>query len=176
MRIWALSDLHLSFGVPNKTMDPFGPDWKDHAAKIKTSWDGQVSPEDLVLIPGDISWAMRLAEAMPDLQWIHERPGTKVIIKGNHDYWWGSLKKVREALPRSIHAIQNDAICFGDIAIGGAKLTDSPEYTFDQIIECKPNPKAREEVLLLGMRFLMKQGCTRILWQPWMDIRRIAFL
>ncbi len=136
--VWAIGDLHLSFGVPNKEMDLFGPLWHRHADAIKASWDALVSPEDIVLIPGDISWAMRLEDALPDLRWIDERPGTKILIRGNHDYWWGSVAKIRAALPQSLHVIQNDAVSIGSIAIAGARLWDTPEYTFNSIIDMKP--------------------------------------
>lgn len=136
--VWAIGDLHLSFGVPNKKMDLFGPAWRDHAATLQKAWDRLVSPNDIILIPGDISWAMRLEQALPDLQWIDERPGTKVLIKGNHDYWWASVTQVRKALPPSLHVIQNDALSFGNIAIAGAKLWDTPEFSFDSLIDIQP--------------------------------------
>jgi len=144
MRIWAIGDLHLSFGVPNKSMDVFGPQWKDHAHAISTHWKAVVHPEDLVLIPGDISWAMRLEEARIDLEWIHALPGTKVIIKGNHDYWWGSLKQIATILPPSIHIVQNNAFHWKDVAIGGSRLWDTPEYSFGKFIEFRENPHQKE--------------------------------
>jgi len=144
MKIWAIGDLHLSSGVPNKEMDLFGPAWKDHAKKIAATWDTEVSKEDLILIPGDISWALRLVEALPDLAWLEERPGTKVMIKGNHDYWWSSLSKVKKVLPPSIHLIQNSSITIGEVAIAGARLWDSPEYCFDHIIDFKPGITQKE--------------------------------
>jgi predicted phosphohydrolase len=144
MRIWAIADLHLSFGVPNKNMDVFGPGWKDHAEKIADSWKAMVGPQDLVLIPGDISWAMRLEEAAADLAWIHNLPGTKVMIKGNHDYWWGSLKQISEILPPSIHLIQNNAFHWKDVAIGGARLWDTPEYGFGQFVDFRENPREKK--------------------------------
>lgn len=119
-------------------MDLFGPSWRGHAMTIKAAWDRHVAPDDLVLIPGDISWAMRLEEAMPDLQWIDERPGTKVLVKGNHDYWWSSLNKVRKALPPSIRVIQNDAAVCDGIAIAGTRLWESPEFSFETLIDIKP--------------------------------------
>jgi len=137
MKIWAISDLHLSFSVPNKTMDLFGPEWKDHPKKIAAAWDKTVSSNDLVLIPGDISWALRLEDALLDLEWIEKRPGTKVIIRGNHDYWWSSLSKVKKVLPPSIHLIQNSSVTIGEVSIAGARLWDSPEYSFDDIIDFK---------------------------------------
>ncbi|MBF8263880.1 MAG: Phosphoesterase [Parachlamydiales bacterium] len=143
MRIWAISDLHLSFGIQNKSMDIFGPVWKDHAKKIEQSWRDLVHPDDLVLIPGDISWAMRLEEAVADLQWIDRLPGTKLLLKGNHDYWWSSLKKIAAVLPPSLHLIQNDTFRWKDAAIGGARLWDSPEYSFKEFIEYQENPAAK---------------------------------
>lgn len=145
MRIWAIGDLHLSFGVANKSMDVFGPQWKDHAEAIAASWRALIHPEDLVLIPGDISWALTIEEAVADLKWIDALPGTKVMIKGNHDYWWGSLKKLSQVLPPSIHLIQNNAFQWHNVAIGGARLWDTPEYSFGKYIEFRENPKAKEK-------------------------------
>lgn len=143
MRIWAIGDLHLSFGVENKSMDVFGPNWESHAEKIAAHWKQTIGPDDLVLIPGDISWAMRLEEAAADLRWIDALPGTKVMIKGNHDYWWGSLKKIAEALPPSIHIIQNNAFHWKEAAIGGARLWDTPEYAFQEFVEFRENPRVK---------------------------------
>ena len=144
MRIWAIGDLHLSFGVKNKSMDIFGPNWEDHAKKIGENWKSTIHPDDLVLVPGDLSWAMKLEDAVPDLQWVDELPGTKVMIKGNHDYWWGSLSKIAAGLPPSIHLIQNNVFNWKDVTIGGARLWDTPEYSFGQFIEFKENPKAKK--------------------------------
>lgn len=144
MRIFAIGDLHLSFGVANKRMDVFGPLWEGHAEKIATRWKEIIHPEDLVLIPGDISWAMRLEDAVPDLQWIDSLPGTKVMIKGNHDFWWDSLKKITNVLPPSIHLIQNNAFHWKDVAIGGARLWDTPEYSFGEFIDFKENPREKK--------------------------------
>lgn len=143
MRIWAIADLHLSFGVPNKGMEVFGPEWEDHAEKIAANWKSLVGKDDLVLIPGDISWAMKLEEAKADLEWIHALPGTKVILKGNHDYWWGSLKQVTSILPPSIHLIQNNAFHWKEVAIGGSRLWDTPEYHFGAYTIYRENPKAK---------------------------------
>lgn len=137
MAIWAIGDLHLSFGISGKEMHVFGPEWKDHHEKIKAHWDANVSAEDLVLIPGDISWAMRLEEAKADLDWIEARPGTKLIIRGNHDYWCQAPTKVRKVLPPSIHLIWSDAYLWNDVAICGTRLWDSPEFDFGQYIEMK---------------------------------------
>ncbi len=144
-RIWVIGDLHLSFGVENKSMDIFGPQWEAHAQKIASNWKSIVQPTDLVLIPGDLSWALKLEEVVPDLQWVHELPGTKVMIKGNHDYWWGSLSKIAPILPPSIHLIQNNVFNWKDVTIGGARLWDTPEYSFGTFTEYRENPKAKKE-------------------------------
>lgn len=107
MAIFAIGDLHLS-QEQDKPMDIFGSEWESHAIKIKENWDRVVGKDDLVIVAGDISWAMHLAEAIPDLQWLAELKGTKLLIKGNHDYWWNSIGKVRSQLPLSLYALQND--------------------------------------------------------------------
>ncbi len=145
MSVWSLSDLHLSFGTPNKKMDVFGPKWTDHADKIKKNWMEKVSADDLVLIAGDISWALHLKEALIDLKWIDALPGTKVISKGNHDYWWGSNSKVQDALPGSIHLVNNTVFDWNDITIGGTRLWDSEEYNFNDFIEFRDNPLEKKK-------------------------------
>ena len=123
MRVFALSDLHLSFSV-DKPMNIFGSQWENHAERIADAWQETVGEDDLVLIPGDISWAMRLEDAVPDLEFVDRLNGTKVMIRGNHEYWWDSVSKVRNILPHSIHAIQNDAFAFGWVSVGGTRLWD----------------------------------------------------
>lgn len=140
MTVWALADLHLSFGVENKKMDVFGDKWIDHPAKIEAAWRDCISDDDLVLLPGDISWAMRLDEAVADLEWIDALPGTKVMLRGNHDYWWPSLSKLKKILPSSIHAIHNNSFDWQDISIGGSRMWDDPELGFMDIIDFTPNP------------------------------------
>ncbi len=134
MSIWAIGDLHLSFGVAGKNMDVFGPEWASHADKIRTHWEEQIAPDDLVLVPGDISWGSTTEEAAPDLEWLGALPGTKVMIKGNHDYWWHSISKVQKILPPSCHVIQNNAFDWNGFSIGGARLWDSDEYSFNEQI------------------------------------------
>lgn len=141
MKVWAIADLHLAFGDPSKSMEVFGPQWENYAQKIETNWKEVIAPEDLVLIAGDISWAMKPEQAIKDLNWIDQLPGSKVMIRGNHDYWWSSPSKVRAFLPPSIHIIQNDSFSFGDFSIGGSRLWDTDEYNFRDYIEFKENPK-----------------------------------
>ena len=120
MRLFAIGDLHLP-GGQNKPMEVFGSQWDGHFFRIGESWRGQVSPEDTVLIPGDISWAMHLADAVPDLRAIGELPGRKVLIRGNHDYWWQGITKVRAVLPEGMYALQQDAVDLGDAVVCGTR-------------------------------------------------------
>ncbi|MBS0622849.1 MAG: metallophosphoesterase [Verrucomicrobia bacterium] len=128
MPLFAIADLHLAISVPEKDMGVFGPQWSGYMEKIAASWKQEITEEDLVLIAGDISWAMHAEDAKKDLAWIGDLPGTKVMIRGNHDYWWGSLKKVRELCPPSIHPLHHTAWTFQDIAIAGTRLWDSPDF------------------------------------------------
>lgn len=139
-----MGDLHLALGVPDKQMDAFGEPWIGYTQKIEENWKSVIGPNDLVLIPGDISWAMTIEEVIPDLEWIHNLPGTKVILRGNHDYWWTSLSKVEKVLPSSIHLIQNNSFFWNDVAIGGTRLWDTPEYAFRQYINYAENPRAKK--------------------------------
>ncbi|MEG0268667.1 MAG: metallophosphoesterase [Clostridia bacterium] len=109
MAIYAIGDLHLP-GHGQKPMNIFGSHWEGHFETISTNWIRDIKPTDIVLIPGDISWAMQLEQAADDLAAIAALPGRKLILRGNHDYWWSSLQKVREALDPSIYALQNDAL------------------------------------------------------------------
>lgn len=143
MAIWAIADLHLSFGVTNKQMDIFGPQWNGYTEKIGNHWRSLIAPGDLILISGDISWAMHLEEARPDLDWIDRLPGSKVFIKGNHDYWWSSLSKIKSILPSSCHLIQNNSLTWQDISIAGTRLWDIPGLSFNGIIDFKDDGRTK---------------------------------
>ncbi len=141
MKIWAIADLHLSFGVPNKEMDVFGPKWANHAQKIEANWKEVIHDEDLVLIAGDISWALRLSDAAVDLNWIAALPGIKVISKGNHDLWWSSMKKLESILPPRMHFIHNNSFTYQGITIGGTRLWDHLDNDFSRYIEYRKPPE-----------------------------------
>jgi len=141
--VWVLADLHLAFGNPGKNMEVFGPAWKGYADKIEKNWKELVGENDLVLIPGDISWAMQLKDALTDLEWIDRLPGEKLLIRGNHDYWWPSSTKLKASLPPTIHFIHNDSFDWEDISFAGARLWDTPEFSFDSYIEFVENPYSK---------------------------------
>ena len=120
MKVFAISDFHLSINNP-KPMDIFGPSWENYLDKIIADWEERVTDEDIVLIPGDLSWAMKFEEAKPDLDFICNLKGKKVILKGNHDYWWSSISELRGYLYNNTYAIQNDAIKLGNYVICGSR-------------------------------------------------------
>lgn len=120
MKVFAIGDLHLAGGT-GKTMDRFGEHWRDHDRKIFDSWARIVREEDLVLVVGDTSWAMRLDDAMPDLERIGQMPGLKLLVKGNHDYWWQSKSKMTRVLHPSIKVLQASSIIVNRIAVVGTR-------------------------------------------------------
>lgn len=126
MKIFAISDLHLSINNP-KPMNIFGPVWDNYLDTITADWQAKVGDEDLVLVAGDISWAMYLEKARPDLEFFAGLNGKKIIIRGNHDYWWKSISAVREILPKGMYALQNDALVFGNTVICGSRGWTTPE-------------------------------------------------
>ena len=129
--VWALSDLHLSLSGA-KPMDVFGDHWEKHHDQMAEAWDRLVGPDDIVLSPGEVCWALKPAEAAIDLAWIGQRPGWKVLAKGNHDYWWPSTKKgLVAALPQRTVAIKKTAARIAGIGFFGARGGDfaaNPRY------------------------------------------------
>lgn len=126
MKVFAISDLHLS-GENPKPMDIFGGAWDNYVEKITASWDECVGKDDVVLIAGDISWAMGLEAAKKDLAFIGAQKGKKVIIRGNHDYWWKSISAVRGQLGDDFYAVQNDALKIGNVVLCGSRGWSTPE-------------------------------------------------
>ena len=115
MALYAISDLHLAFNA-DKPMDIFGQKWFEHHEKIKASWIEKIKDEDTVLIAGDISWAMKSEDSKGDLDWISSLPGKKIISKGNHDYWWGSISKLNK-MYEDTKFLQNNFYVYKDYAI-----------------------------------------------------------
>ncbi len=97
MSIYTIGDLHLSFNK-NKPMSIFGENWEKHEDKIKKNWEETIKENDYIIIPGDFSWATYLEEAYEDFKYLNELPGNKILLKGNHDYWWTTVTKMKEYL------------------------------------------------------------------------------
>jgi predicted phosphohydrolase len=128
IRLFAIGDVHLP-SSRGKRMDRFG--WLDHPLPLQRAWDAIVAAEDVVILAGDISWATRPHEAASDFQWVEERPGRKVLLKGNHDYWWGdSSSKLRQFLagyPSVVGFLHQSAVAIGPWVIAGSRLWTTPE-------------------------------------------------
>ena len=166
MNIWAIGDLHLSFDPRiEKPMDIFGGSWVDHEKRLKEVWERLVSPEDLVVLAGDISWALRLEEAIEDLKWIDGLPGTKLILKGNHDLWWAGISKVNAACKDfpSLHFLQHDAFAFGNAIVFGTRGWICPGGK--DFSEEEDGGIYRREVLRLGMSLAAAQKLAEEMMQ-----------
>ena len=124
MRLFAIGDLHLSLGVPEKPMDIFRG-WENYQTLLEENWRSTISEEDTVVLAGDSSWGMSLEEALPDFRLIDSLPGTKIILKGNHDYWWNSMAKMTAFFEANglstLHILHNNSDSFGDFGICGTR-------------------------------------------------------
>ncbi len=130
MKVFAISDLHLST-TSEKPMDVFGERWQNYMQKIRADWLEKVSDEDVVLISGDISWAMKLEDAIVDILTLKDLPGKKIMIRGNHDYWWSGIGKIRAKLPENFYCLQNDCIKIGNVIFCGSRgwaVEGSPDF------------------------------------------------
>ena len=158
MKVFAVSDLHLP-GGQDKPMDVFGGNWTGHLEKIKADWRERVAEEDVVLIAGDISWAMTLDSALPDLQELADLPGKKVFIRGNHDYWWSGITALRRSAPdESFYFLQNDCVRFDGFVICGSRGWACPGSA--DFSESDRKIYERE-----GERFRLAFGCVQKLRQ-----------
>lgn len=164
MRIYAISDLHLSVNNP-KPMDIFGPTWEGYLDKIFADWKAKVNDDDIVLLAGDFSWAMKLEETKADFDMLKDLPGKKIIIRGNHDYWWKSISAVRNVLPLGFYAIQNDAIKFGNYIICGTRLWNLPDV--NKSLSAEDDKIYKRELIRLEMTLQnaqkMKTGDEKII-------------
>ena len=124
MSLYAIGDLHLAFGAPDKTMEVFGGRWQDYAEKLRRGFS-LLNEEDTCVICGDFCWAMDLSSALPDFQFLHSLPGKKLLLKGNHDYWWTTANKMntffRENGLTSLGILHNNAYAWEDCAICGTR-------------------------------------------------------
>ncbi len=147
MKIFAISDLHLSLGS-DKPMDIFGDQWIDHHLHIARDWESNVAPSDLVLLAGDHSWGLKLSEALPDLTFIGRLPGQKLLIKGNHDLWWQSRTKIEQVMDESMHILQNDSYRYGSWSICGTRGWITPQ---EQVLSKDDEKIYQRELLRLKM-------------------------
>ena len=157
MKIFAISDLHLSF-QSDKPMDVFGDGWAGYEDKIQKNWNAKVGINDIGIIAGDISWAMRMSETKKDFEYLSRLNGLKIIIRGNHDYWWSTISKVRESLPPNVIALQNDSIRLGNYVFAGTRGWKVPERRQVQ----KPEDKKIFEREILRLEMSLKDAKSKM--------------
>lgn len=162
MSIYVIGDLHLAKAV-EKPMDIFGG-WDRYMERIEENWKNNVKEDDTIVLAGDISWAMDMKQSIPDFQFIHELPGSKIILKGNHDYWWGSLTAMYRELEKhnidSIQFLHNNSYIVDGVALCGSRgwMFETGEDHNEKIINrealrieasLKDAPKDAEKILFL---------------------------
>ena len=125
MSVFVMADLHLDIRTNEKSMEIFGNRWRGYIEKIQKNWKRVVTDDDTVIVPGDISWALSLEDALIDMQWIDSLPGKKLIMKGNHDFWWTTLSKMKryfeENSIKTIDFLYNNAIEVENYIVAGSR-------------------------------------------------------
>ncbi|MBR5741123.1 MAG: metallophosphoesterase [Firmicutes bacterium] len=124
MSIFAIADPHLSIAV-DKPMDLFGGNWERHTERLAENWRAVVEPEDTVLVGGDLSWGLTFEEAKPDLDFLHELPGRKILFKGNHDLWWRGITRLNRLYDDMVF-VQNTAVAVEDVVVAGTRGWNVP--------------------------------------------------
>lgn len=124
MSLFAIGDLHLAIGEPDKTMEAFGGRWNGYVDKIRRGFD-LLHEDDTCVICGDFCWAMSLAEALPDFQFLNSLPGKKLMVKGNHDYWWTTAAKMNAFFAQNgldtISLLHNNSAEWENLALCGTR-------------------------------------------------------
>ena len=160
MKIFCISDLHLDL-KGSKPMNIFGPMWDNYLEEIEQDWQEKVSDDDIVLISGDISWAMNLNEFEKDLEYLRKFKGRIILNRGNHDYWWSSITQIRNMLPDNIFALQNDCIKFDNFIICASRgwelpeRNETPNETMTKMLE---REKIRMELSLSSMKKIRQEN------------------
>ncbi len=156
MALFAIGDTHLSF-ASDKKMDKFSG-WEDYENLLRNNWKRTVGESDVVVVAGDISWAMKLEQTFEDFNFLHNLPGKKIFVKGNHDYWWGTKTKIEKWLAKcgfdDISILFNNAYAYGDYAICGTRgwSYDCPDEERDVLMrEVGRLDKSLEEGTALGL-------------------------
>jgi predicted phosphohydrolase len=166
MKVWAISDLHLSFAQP-KGRERYAARWRDHTARIEENWRARVAECDLVLLPGDLSMARNHRDLQPDLAWLDRLPGTKVLSPGNHDQWWNGVEKIRPMLRESLRAVDGDALELGSAVVSGSASVPTLSETGSESAP-ESTPQALESLRKsLAEATRLRQGASTLLYVLW---------
>ncbi|MFO0950408.1 MAG: metallophosphoesterase [Isosphaeraceae bacterium] len=175
MSVWAISDLHLSFARPLRR-ERYAARWRDHANKIAEQWRATVSSADLVLLPGDLSMARNHRDLQPDLAWLDQLPGTKVIAPGNHDGWFNNVEAIRPMLRGSTLAVMGDALATHNAVVCGTRGVPawSDEITPERQAETDREILALERALEAALALRQANEPLYVLWHypPFDQFRR----
>lgn len=162
MSVYTIGDLHLALGNPEKTMEVFRG-WQGYRQRIEENWRAAVRPEDTVVLAGDISWAMRLADTGPDFRFLDSLPGRKLLMKGNHDYWWTTRTKMegffaKEGLS-SLFILHNNSVMADGVCLCGSR-----GWLFEGSEKYDPLVVAREEGRIRRSLEAAPPGAEKILF------------
>lgn len=164
MAIFAISDLHLSLNG-EKPMDVFGNHWENYTQRMEEQWNRVVKKEDLVLIPGDISWAMYLEDTVADFTYLNRLNGQKLLLRGNHDYWWTTLSKMEKFVEEhgfdTLHFLKNSAFLWDGVAICGTRGWTIPHP--DSMGEDRKIYERERQRLLLSLEAVSQEKAEKIL-------------
>lgn len=163
MSLFVLGDTHLSFGAPDKPMDIFNG-WENYQALLEDNWKRKISAEDTVVLAGDISWGMTLEEAKADFAFLQNLPGKKIILKGNHDYWWNSMKKMTGFFEAngfdSLHILHNNCYAYEEYGICGTRgWVNMPGEASDAKVLAREQQRLR-----VSLEAAVKQGLKPIVF------------
>ncbi len=163
MSLYVLGDTHLSFGVPEKPMDIFNG-WENYQQLLEDNWRRLLQPDDTIVLAGDISWGMTLEQAEADFAFLHALPGRKIILKGNHDYWWNSMKKMTDFFEAkgfdSLHILHNNCYAYEGWGICGTRgWVNMPGETADAKILAR-----EQQRLQVSLQAAVKQGLKPIVF------------
>ena len=172
MAVFVLSDLHLSTNLDtDKSMEVFGGKWKDYMNRIKTNWNRLVDPSDTVIVNGDVSWAMTMEEGLSDFKFIDSLPGRKIVGKGNHDFWWSTMTKIKNFFEendiKTIDILYNNAFCVDEFIVAGTRGWFYDQYKQNVINETDFEKVVAREAMRLDLSLAeaekMNDGTREIL-------------
>ena len=163
MKLFTISDLHLPLGI-DKPMDIFGRRWENYVERIRENWINTVTNEDVVVLGGDFSWATYLEESVKDFEFLEELPGEKILLKGNHDYWWTTASKLGKFTSengfKSISFLHNNSYKFGTLGLCGTRGWSLDSLSSDEDKKIYTRELMR---LVMSLNHAKNNGCDELI-------------